>query len=252
MSNTPPGPTDPGTSLGSLQSLTNANCPTTRGTAFDARNGQIYYVQKINDSGGTGVHLCWMQSNLRYAGGGNWESGWGWADDRKTLTATTSGSTAWTNNTANVHTNIGGSADYTDTNANGGFYGFLYNWCAAMGGQTNACNESSTTGFDTAVSICPAGWRLPTGEVTTGEFRHLNNTINSGSSSSPAGLISNWLAVYAGVYSSGLSSASLGYYWSSTVDNATNTRNLGFGATSGVSPAISLNKILGLSVRCVR
>ena len=229
-----------------MQTVTNATCPTDRIYVVDARNDQPYYVQKIPNSGGDGIDLCWMLSNLRYAGGGANTYG-----DTKTLVETTSGSTAWTNTTANVHTNVGGSADYTNTNANGGFYGYIYNWCAAMGGQTNACNSSSTTGFDTAVSICPAGWRLPTGEVTTGEFTQLNNTINSGSTGNDSGLRTNWLAVYAGGYVSGLGGAgSDGYYWSSTVGNAANARNLNFNA-SLVYPANNYNKIGGFSVRCV-
>jgi uncharacterized protein (TIGR02145 family) len=242
--NTPPGPTDPGTTLGSMQSLTNANCPTTRGTAFDARNNQVYYVQKI----GT---LCWMETNLRYAGNGNWQSSWGWADDRKPLTHINASGNGSSNYTDAQYANPGGSTDYTNTTANGGFYGYLYNWCAAMGGQANACNSTSTSGFDTNTSICPAGWRLPTGNG--GEFQALNNAVNGGSTSNDSGLRSGFLAVYSGGYNSGLiDQGSYGYVWSSTVNSSTNAYNLNFNA-GNVNPGTNNNnKNNGFAVRCVR
>ena len=56
----------------------------------------------------------------------------------------------------------------TSTNGNGQV-GYLYNFCAANGGQTGngACSESSSTAVNTGISVCPAGWRLPiTGSTT--------------------------------------------------------------------------------------
>ena len=114
----------------------------------------------------------------------------------------------------------------------------------------NACNNTSISGF-TSASICPSGWRLPT-SGTSGEFTYLNNVVNSGSTSSPAGLLSNWLGVYSGAYTSGLAGqGTWGNYWSSTVVGVTNANALLFRA-SNVGTATSYVKYYGYAVRCVQ
>ncbi len=149
--------------------------------------------------------------------------------------------------------------DITNPTNNTTFYGYLYNWCAAMGGQLNACNSTTGTpqsNFDTTTSICPAGWRLPGGgsSATTpgNDFGALNTAINSGSTSSDSGLLTNFLAVYSGYYNSSLGSqGSSGYYWSSTVFSGTYAYYLYF-ASTGVYPGTSLNlKTNGFAVRCI-
>jgi hypothetical protein len=98
-----------------------------------------------------------------------------------------------------------GSTDPSTSTTGTGQYGYLYDWCAAMNGQAEACQSSTasqpnqqTNGGTSATqyNVCPAGWRLPTGEATTGEFTLLNNAINSGSTSS--------LYMYSGRWGSGL------------------------------------------------
>lgn len=245
------GPADPGSALGAMQSLTNAACPSTLSTAFDARNNQIYYVKKV-------VGLCWMHSNLRYAGGGNYNASWGWSDDRKTLTADGD----WGLSVPSYY-NIGGHTNYTVTTPNGGFYGYLYNFCGAMGGQVNACNNSVNQ-LNYSVNVCPAGWRLPTGGLTSGggELGALNNAINGGSTTSDAGLRSNFLAVYSGGYYQGNLSGQGGGggLWSSTsgftIDgmgmSMLGALYLGYSA-SGVDPGTYLTyQHYGFAVRCVR
>ncbi len=200
-----------------MQSITNATCSTDRSIAYDARDGQIYYIQKIENSGGTGKHLCWMESNLRYAGDGKWSDTWGWPDDRYATTVANAANTANANDNTRPLTAIyvgnsssstlahfmdpGGSTDYTNTSTAGGFYGYLYNFCAGMGGQATACNTSSSSVASLTTSICPSGWRMPTGG-SGGEFVYLNSAINGGSTSSDAGFINNWLIVRAGYYAS--------------------------------------------------
>jgi uncharacterized protein (TIGR02145 family) len=132
-------------------------------------------------------------------------------------------------------------------------FGYLYNWCAAMGGQdTAACANATTPTPIPTTNICPAGWRLPTGEPTTGEFAALNTAINDGKTNTDAGLIASpglfqrsgyW---YNGFYSHG----SNGYYWSSSQYSATSAHRLYFGST-GVYPASYLNKYYGFAVRCI-
>jgi uncharacterized protein (TIGR02145 family) len=251
-----------------MQALTNANCPTARGTAFDARNNQIYYVQKIPNSGGQGVDLCWMETNLRYAGDGNWQSSWGWTDDR--YATSTSNSTLNPNDNSRALTlvssgvgsykaaeyiNPGGDTNYQNTSAVGGFYGYLYNLCAAMGGQYISCSDIEWTQPSTTTTICPAGWRLPAGGINGGEFAALNTAINGSNTESDSGLRSGFLAVYSGLY--GLSLTYLGQggnIWSSTSSSSFETATYALIFDSGgVLPGTSsYGKGYGLAIRCVR
>lgn len=260
----PPGPPDPGTTHGAMQLLTNANCPTEIGqTAFDARNDQIYYVQKIPNSGGTDIDLCWMKSNLRYAGNGNWDSEWGWADDRYASTGqsgsidptTTSnpnddyrplnfeGSSSYT---SAHYADPGGSTSYTNTAVSGGFYGYLYNWCAAMGGQASACDNYTTSGFDTSISICPTGWRLPTYD----EYEILASSlgVTTGSAFSTA-----FLAVYSGFYISYYAEqGGAGRFWTSTAMTTVPVHALNYYFDSSLLGRGENWKFDAFSVRCVR
>ncbi len=247
----------PAQDLGPMQKLTRANCTTDRAKAYDIRNGQYYYVQKIPGGGAGGTDLCWMESNLKYSGGGTWDSSAGYPDDRKTLTQRTTGTG---DNTVAEYMDPQGNPDYTTpgpgTASVPAFYGYLYNWCAAMGGQTNACNTTSTAGFNTTISICPAGWRLPGGGAAANtpgnDFGALNNVINSGLTTSDQGLRDNWLGVYSGSYTSSLyRQGSNSSYWSSTVNSTTNSRYLNFGS-AGVYPGTYYDdKNYGFAIRCV-
>ena len=139
------------------------------------------------------------------------------------------------------------------TSTNGtGQYGYLYNWCAAMGGQnTAACANATTPTPIPTTNICPAGWRLPTGEPTTGEFTALNTAINAGSTSSDTGLLTSGLFQRSGNWYSGFyNQGSYGLYWSSSQDSAAFARYLLFSST-GVYPATNNFKNYGFPVRCI-
>ncbi|MCL2371632.1 hypothetical protein FWC63_02730, partial [Candidatus Saccharibacteria bacterium] len=137
-------------------------------------------------------------------------------------------------------------------------FGLLYNWCAAMGGQPAACQTAAATPTDPSINICPAGWRLPTGGVSNNanEFWNLNQAINGDSVNTPSGLLTNSLFQYSGAFNTGAfnsqGTAGGGWYWSSTVVNAGNSRSLWFSSANTVSPANSNGKGLGFAVRCVR
>lgn len=272
-----------------IQTVTNATCPTTRTWVVDARDNRTYWIRKIPGTGAGGTSdLCWMETNLAYAGGGTWNSGMDWTDDRVSLTAmNTGGANPWNtmppvNGTPFVRTNVPqpsgtqlftqctGSTPFTTSNctlpttgtgnasgANGAQRGFLYNWCATMGGQSSACNNTETNqaNINPAINVCPAGWRLPTGEPTIGEFTLLNNAINNGLTNNSIGLRNEWLAVYSGMLDLSAGNLpnvnSIGSYWSSTISNANDSRWLGLGANS-VASASTTTKSFGLSVRCVR
>ena len=122
-----------------------------------------------------------MLTNLAYAGAGN-----NTYNDTVALSVGTA--TTYTEAKYYIPTGANPTTDPTppSTDITGGGsgagrqYGYLYNWCAAMGGQnTAACANATTPAPIPTTNICPAGWRLPTGEPTTGEFTALNNALNT-------------------------------------------------------------------------
>ena len=131
-------------------------------------------------------------------------------------------------------------------------YGYYYNYCAAMGGQnTAACANAETPAPDPTTNICPAGWRLPTGEETTGEFTALNNAINGGLTGTDAGLLANGLFQRSGRWYNGFGNqGSYGSYWSSSQNSSIGARGLYF-ASANVYPAGINDKGGGFTVRCV-
>jgi uncharacterized protein (TIGR02145 family)/prepilin-type N-terminal cleavage/methylation domain-containing protein len=230
-----------------IQTITSANCPTTRTMAVDARDNHTYWVQKLADGN------CWMLTSLAYAGGGTNTYG-----DVKTLTNGTGGSTTYTVASYYIHSSANPTTNPTEpsTSTDGGTtdpqYGYHYNWCAAMGVQTttSACANATTPAPDTNISICPAGWRLPTGG-SGGEFTALNNAINGGATNTDAGLRSAWLAQRGGYWYNGfIYQGSYGIYWSATQNSAAGAHSLSF-SSSNVNPAYASNKIYGFSVLCV-
>lgn len=241
-----PGHNDPSASIADgsfLQSITSANCPSTRTRAVDARDNHTYWVQKLSDG------KCWMLTNLAYAGGGT-----NTYNDTKTLTNGTGGSSTYTvpsyyvvPSTTNFTTEPTNPSTSTDGT---GQYGYLYNWCASMGAQaTAACANATNPAPDTSVSICPSGWRLPSGNG--GEQAALNTAINSGSSTSDAGLRSTWLAQRSGYWYNGFSNqGNVGYQWSSNQVSGGYSYRLIFSNTN-VNATASTTKDYGFAVRCV-
>lgn len=227
-----------------IQTITSASCPLARTQVQDARDGHTYWIQELADG------KCWMLTNLGYSGGGT-----DTYSDVKTLTnGTGSGSTYTvasyyvTPSTTNFTTEP--TAPSTSTNGTGQ-YGYLYNWCAAMGGQaTAACANASTPIPVSTISICPAGWRLPTGNG--GEFGALNTAITGGSITTDTELIDTpWLAQRGGAWGTGFNYQSYnGYYWSHTQYSNSNAYNMNFSNTY-INPAKFNNKFYGFAVRCV-
>ena len=223
----------------SIQTITKASCPITRTQVKDQRDNNTYYIQKLGND-------CWMLTNLAYAGAGN-----NTYNDTVALSVGTA--TTYTEAKYYIPTGANPTTEPTapSTSTNGtGQYGYLYNWCAAMGGQnTAACANATTPAPVPTTNICPAGWRLPVGNG--GEFATLNTAINAGSISSDTGLLTSGLFQRSGYWSSGFyDQGSDGYYWSSTQYSATRARSLGFYST-GVTPANHYGKNSGFAVRCV-
>ena len=242
-----------------IQTITKANCPTTRTMVRDARDNSTYWIQKLADN------QCWMLTNLAYAGGGTntyndvINQGAGTPGSNTINGPDNSGATTYTlakyyiPTGANPTTEPTQPSTATDGGANAATrqYGYLYNWCAAMGAQnTAACANATTPAPDPAINICPAGWRLPTGG-SGGEFTALNNAINGGSITSPAGLQDNSLFQRSGGWNGSLyNQGSLGDYWSTSQYSVSNSYSLRYQG-SLVNPELGRVKNVGLSVRCI-
>ena len=243
-----------------IQTVDRINCPTYLAQVKDARDNNSYYIQKLGNN-------CWMLTNLAYAGGGT--NTYGDVINQGTGAPGTPKGTL-SNGTADTATTYTEAKYYIPTGANpttdptppstdktgggsgaGRQYGYLYNWCAAMGGQdTAACANATTPTPIPTINICPAGWRLPTVSPTN-EFTALNTAINGGSTSSDAGLLSNGLFQRSGNGGNGFGAqGSSGVYWSSSQNSATFVHSLYFNSTN-VHPAIIYNKNNGFAVRCV-
>lgn len=228
-----------------MQTVTTANCSTTRTRAVDARDGRTYWIQKLGDN------RCWMLTNLAYAGGGS-----STYSDTKTLTNATGGSASYTAANYYVPTGANPTTEPTNpsTSANGGSsapqYGYLYNWCGAMGGQaTAACANATTPATVGTTSVCPAGWRLPTGNG--GELAALNASVNGGSTSTNAGLLTNWLSqLSGGWFGSFVNQDFNAIYWSSTPQTASDAYTM-YSDDSWINTSFNYSKSYAFAVRCI-
>lgn len=213
-----------------IQNVNSLNCPTARTRVVDARDNHTYWVQKL--AGGK----CWMLTNLGYAGGGTNTYG-----DVKTLTASPAATYTVAGYYTPSSTNFTTEPNDPSSATNGtGQYGYLYNWCAAMGGQaTAACANATTPDVNPNISICPSGWRLPTA-LSSGDFGTLISAINAGSV---------WLYQLNGEWSNGFyGTGSYGTYWSSTQQIS----YMAYALQYTTFPShYSGGKVNGFAVRCV-
>jgi uncharacterized protein (TIGR02145 family) len=236
-----------------IQDITTANCPTAQTRVKDARDNHSYYVRKFDS-------LCWMMTNLSYAGSLTASSA---DEDSASLTLSDystatyfvnkSGTTSYVR--AEIHTAPGGYGVTVEPNnpstatgaSSSAQYGYLYNWCAAMGAQDLACNDTATSGFDTSISICPAGWRLPVGNGA--DFQNLYTALGS----APANAVSVWLGVYSGYYVSSLTQqTSSGLFYSSTTNTAQGRSAYHLAIDGSVMNTVRTgNKNFSNAVRCV-
>ena len=190
-------------------------------TLTDTRDNNTYTVSKLADG------KCWMTQNLRII--------------NKTITPDNSDVT--TNYTIPA-SSISGFNSFDTSNAYVDSDGGFYTWYTATAGT--GTQSFSAQGQNTIVSICPKGWRLPTGG-DSGEFKALNNRYSSYSD-----LMANIDFTLSGNVNSGSrrDQGSYGYYWSSTVVSGGYPYYL-YLNTSNIYPANYINKSLGFSVRCI-
>ena len=232
----------------SMQNITTATCPATRTMIVDGRDRNTYWIQKLADG------KCWMLTNLSYAGGGNNS----YTDTVALLNGTNDGTATYT--TAKYYIAVASNpttypAEPTTT-TNGGStnpqYGYFYNWCAAMGAQsgTAACSNASSPAANSSVSICPKGWRLPTGG-SGGELAALTSAIGATNNTAGANITrSIFLMQQAGNFRIVHSLGGYGFVWSSSQQASSQAYQLGVGSSSVTSTGNS-SKDTGLSIRCV-
>ena len=178
-------------------------------TLRDTRDNQIYTVAKLKDGN------LWMSENLNLGAttlNGNLTS----SNTNLSTTITKTTFEGW-KKTAGTQTYTAGEfipvtgIDSTSKNS----YGTLYNYCATSAKTICATTNTSDATYD----ICPAGWRLPTGNATGGEYGVLystyytsvagmrNSIINGGAAFSLSGTFANAAPVNMGTAAR---------YWTST------------------------------------
>ena len=218
---------------------------------IDTRDGQLYTVAHFADG------RFWMVDNLNL----------GATDLTTDLTNTnTNLSSTVTVSTFNGWKKTSGtgrfsSAEYiplTASNTSNGLdtdptsgtaYGTLYNYCAASAGTICTSTNYSNASYD----LCPAGWRLPTGN-TGGEFATLYANASYNTPSKMRASVANGGAAFAiagGFYTNTPSTqGSISRYWSSTCFNPVSMYDLYVG-TSYVEPDNSYTRSYGYSIRCI-
>lgn len=215
----------------------------------DSRGGitRTYDVAKLADG------KCWMLTNLKLG--------------------STSGSITLTPADSNVASNFtlpqlttSGAQEYDlpraygpvpgDTGSGATNYGYLYNFSAATSGETRA---SLTTG-NAQHSICPANWRLPTGDSVSSDFGQLDVALGGTGSYAGSGEpnITKWQydADFKGVLSGARwnSFGDQGYsggFWSTSTTPYPNSAANALLTSSSVAPGDFWDsRSYGLAVRC--
>ncbi len=193
-----------------LQDITPATCPTTKTRVYDRRDNESYYIQKLADGN------CWLLDNLRLDSATtatldtsntnmspvyNFElpeswpinSGYSYSayeTPRITTNFKNVGLASWWQADSGTFTNeYNLNAKYTvEDSATVAFAevsrtGVYYNFCAATAGTSCEDHDGNLPeGFvsdGNTYDICPAGWRMPTGGSSTGEYADLRSSYDT-------------------------------------------------------------------------
>ena len=208
------------------QSDLNALVPSTGDTATlrDARDGELYRVTKLADGN------VWMTQNLRFVGNGTVDSS-GNITGSMNLDPATSNVPAATNfNYADLTS--GDSYDPSIHRSADSTVGTWYNYAA-----TSANSIKGTSNTDSAAqSLCPAGWRLPTGseQADIASYKTDYAPITSGR---------YWNGSW------GLSTT--GLWWSSTAYDGTNRYDLRYTNNTLYSYGPDAPRVAGFYIRCI-
>jgi len=221
-----------------IQNLDAAFCTEDPLVVMDARDGEEYTIQRLADGN------CWMLDNLRldptetsltslrdrtnapnealayYKNGGGTEPYPANGAEAKPISGSTNKYTPYV---------ISQYKDYVKQGTPGigsGKTGVFYNVCSASAGSY--CYESYGAYGDVQYDICPAGWRLPTGD-SNGEYKKLYEAIASTTGSSTekerntAFVTALSFPLVGGTWNEPADSTS-GFYWTSTASTSTSER----------------------------
>ena len=259
-----------------MQTMTIAECPTTATAVTDARDGNTYKIQKLADD------KCWMLDNLALDPTALTQAELYGTDDQHLTNASnttlgylkngggsspypatgviakTSSGGSWTNSYNAPYiatTDIDTVPSNAPTNGAGSNkVGVYYNYCAASAGSY--CYASGSGTGNASEDLCPAGWRMPTGN-TSGEFSALAYQIyGSTGSTSNTTQVNNYrnalsLPLSGYFYSvSAVDKGSSGSWWSST-RNGGHYMYILDANTGSIDPADASGRTSGYSLRCV-
>ena len=261
-------------------------------TLIDKRDRNNYTVRVLPDG------KCWMTQNLRLAGGSvlnrtntNLDSNIYSTDDQTyTLPIETSGGFSNT-----ILSDKNGKNTYMNhqvRNSTSSDYGAYYSWCAATAGtcvQGTYADIQPQSGADgvyytgkpaqvvvdasskASSSICPRGWRLPTGgsgEAKGNDFakavgltdgfiispgvNYWSDTKNPSMSTRSITVNNNSWSMAGMVSIDGNNSmGSSGHYWANGTHNIGAANTLSLYNHHYISPASYIDRFYGVSVRCV-
>ena len=255
--------------LTNMQDITPAVCNQAKvgdtATLRDSRDNKTYNIRKMEDG------KCWMVQNLAL-GSANTNTVLTPADSDVAVNFTipasavqTSGADAWDATSVHVYdtgqiwiepTSAGNDSIVHDTGTppnQSQYVGSYYNWYTATAGTgTESMFSNNATN-----SICPKGWRLPTGgadsEITTLTDALVNITTNTTSvpdASFTMQASPNYF-VLSGRYHTEHYRGGYGLWWSSTASPNGNRSHDLYLTASSVNPQNDSNKNNGFAVRCV-
>ena len=264
--------------------------------------GTVLNDKTTSDIDGTVVTSATVgadNSALNVSDGASWQAAWNATisgqQQNANLAVSTFTSTVNSQTTDNHNYTVQTIGDKTESNANK--VGVLYSWKAATAGTGNGSTTSggaandpfgtnmNTAGNNTRVSVCPAGWRLPTGGPLSstssagqtayiasgtapsqnGDFAYLDKSYggtgeNRTDTSDPGwqrlgGNTNNhgYQMVWSGrIYSDGYQGLNAsGYSWSTTVNSYQYSYLLLMSTSGYMYPQYYDHKLLGFPVRCV-
>ena len=271
------------------ESIFNSMPTNTQYTLKDIRDGKNYYISKMKDGkiwmtqnldleldssktytpADTDVSANWQPTRSTIAFTGTSMSGW--VNDRYApysaspgeLYVYTSGTTA----DDTKYTSLAAcQADHPDCSARN-HVGNYYNWSAAVASNDTNTTELTTWGNNAPDSICPAGWRLPTGDHTTANPEWGGLLTAEGIITEPSGNIMGyatdgfnniritplWLIRSGSIVNGSLGNTGVyGHYWSGTIGNVIDAFALGFGsARYSIGTVGMASKFFGFPIRCL-
>lgn len=221
----------------------------TTGTTYnliDNRDNKTYRIAKLKDG------LIWMVDNLDL---GRTNLSVDLTSANTNLSSTVSASTfnAWRTQPStyfNYSTGYYLPLSGSDANSNSP-YGTLYNFYAASAGTISGTTNENDSIYD----ICPAGWKLPDGNTSTGNYISLVNSgygsvglLNASPSSGGANFAySGYINAYNMFYDAGIT----GTYWSSTHYTGEGRISLTLVPNSNQIAFYEQPRYFGLSIRCI-